>query len=168
MNEHSEIVEKTRAEKISEAMKKKWAEKKAKQKAEASSVPEGFEEFSAGRTHVERFDTPTLSISKSGMSVNKAAREVMENGVRFVKIYYDKANRKIGLWFWKDPTPGSYTLFRAKTGGVLHFTAKSFSKEYNINEIVEEAGTRYFPLERDENNKDFFSASLIKSEVELQ
>ena len=164
----NEQIKKTRAEKISDSMKKKWAEKKAKERADASTVPEGFEEFTAGRTHVEKFTTPTLSISKSGMSVNKAAREAMENGVGFVKLYYDKANRKIGLWFWKNPTPGSYTLFRAKTGGVLHFTAKSFSKEYNINGIIEEAGTRYFPLERDENNKDFFSASLIKSEVESQ
>jgi len=126
-----------------------------------------YEKFIA--THGGRgkmFTTPYVTINKGGMSFNRSAKEMIGDKFKFVAFYFDKEASKIGLWFWKNSCPGSYALIWFISRQTFSVNSKSFFRAYGILEIIEKCNSRYFPLEKDEDNKqdkDFYCIRLKPS-----
>jgi len=111
----------------------------------------------------EMFSTPHVTVNKGGMSFNRYAKEMIGDKFKHVAFYFDKEARKIGLWFWKDSCPGSYSLIWFKNRQTFSVNSKSFFRAYGILEIIEKCNSRHFPLEKDEDNKqdkDFYCIQL--------
>jgi len=109
------------------------------------------------------FSTPYVTINKGGISFNRYVREMIGDRFKFVAFYFDKETSKIGLWFWKDSCPGSYSLLWFKNRQTFSVNSKSFFRAYGILEKIEKCNTRHFPLETDEESKknnDFYCIQL--------
>jgi len=114
-----------------------------------------------GRTPM--FVTPYATINKGGISFNRYVKEMIGDEFKYVVFYFDKEIRKIGLWFWKDACPGSYSLLWFKNRDTFTVNSKSFFKAYDILEIIKKCKSRHFPVETDEENKknnDFYCIQL--------
>ncbi len=106
---------------------------------------------------------PYVTVNKGGLSFNRYAKEMIGDGFNFVMFYFDKEASKIGLWFWKDSCPGSYSLIWFKNRETCSVNSKSFFRSYGILEIINKCNSRHFPLEKDEDNKqdkDFYCIQL--------
>jgi|GEM_PF-1194795 len=111
----------------------------------------------------KKFFGPYVTINKGGMSFNSYVTEMIGDGFKHVAFYFDKETRKIGLWFWKDSCPGSYSLLWHKSREHFTVNGRSFFRAYGIQEKIEKCNTRYFLLEKDEENKedkDFYCIQL--------
>ena len=109
------------------------------------------------------FSTPYVTINKGGMSFNPYVKEMIGEKFKHIVFYFDKEARKIGLWFWKDSCPGSYSLLWFKNRETFSVNSKSFFRAYDIQEKIKMCNTRHFPLEQDEENKedkDFYCIQL--------
>jgi len=109
------------------------------------------------------FLTPYVTINKGGMSFNRYVLEMIGEKFKHIVFYFDKETKKIGLWFWKDSCPGSYSLLWFKNRETFSVNSKSFFRAYDIQEIIKKCNARYFPVERDEDNKqdkDFYCIHL--------
>ena len=111
----------------------------------------------------EMFSTPYVTVNKGGISFNRYVKEMIGDGFKHVAFYFDKEASKIGLWFWKDSCPGSYSLIWLKNRETFTVNSKSFFRAYDIEEIIKKCNARHFPLEKDEDNKqdkDFYCIQL--------
>jgi len=109
------------------------------------------------------FSTPYVTINKGGISFNCHVKEMIGDKFKQVVFYFDKETKKIGLWFWKDSCPGSYSLLWLKNRATFSVNSKSFFRAYDIQEKIKKCNTRHFPLEQDEENKkekDFYCIQL--------
>ena len=123
-----------------------------------------YEKFMAIRGgQGKKFFGPYVTINKGGMSFNSYVIEMIGDEFKHVAFYFDKETRKIGLWFWKDSCPGSYSLLWHKSREHFTVNGKSFFRAYGIQEKIEKCNTRHFLLEKDEDNKqdkDFYCIQL--------
>ncbi len=111
----------------------------------------------------EMFPTPYVTINKGGMSFNRYVKEMIGDEFKHIVFYFDKETNKIGLWFWKDSCPGSYSLIWYKNRETFSVNSKAFFLAYSIQEKIEKCNSRHFPLETDEENsqdKDFYCIHL--------
>ena len=109
------------------------------------------------------FISPYVTINKGGMSFNCHVKEMIGEKFKHIVFYFDKETKKIGLWFWKDSCPGSYSLLWFKNRETFSVNSKSFFRAYDIQEIIKKCNVRHFPVERDEDNKqdkDFYCIQL--------
>ncbi|GAH47252.1 unnamed protein product, partial [marine sediment metagenome] len=105
------------------------------------------------------FSTPYVTINKGGISFNRYVKEMIGEKFKYIAFYFDKESKKIGLWFWKNACPGSYSLLWFKNRETFSVNSKAFLRAYDIQEIIKKCNARHFPLERDEDNKqdkDFY------------
>ena len=111
----------------------------------------------------EMFPTPYVTINKGGMSFNRYVKEMIGDGFKHIVFYFDKETKKIGLWFWKDSCPGSYSLIWFKNRETCSVNSKAFFQAYGILEIINKCNCRHFPFEKDEEedqDKDFYCIQL--------
>ncbi|HEB36134.1 MAG TPA: hypothetical protein ENI18_09880 [Candidatus Aminicenantes bacterium] len=111
----------------------------------------------------EMFSTPYVTVNKGGISFNRYVKKMIGDGFKHVAFYFDKEARKIGLWFWKDSCPGSYSIIWYKHRETFSVNSKSFFRAYGIQEIIKKCNMRHFPFEKDEDNKqdkDFYCIQL--------
>ncbi len=111
----------------------------------------------------EMFSTPYVTVNKGGISFNRYVKEMIGDGFKHVAFYFDKEAKKIGLWFWKDSCPGSYSIIWYKHRDTFSVNSKSFFRAYDILEIIKKCNSRHFPFEKDEDNKqdkDFYCIQL--------
>ena len=111
----------------------------------------------------EMFSTPYVTVNKGGISFNRYVKEMIGDGFKHVAFYFDKEAKKIGLWFWKDSCPGSYSIIWYKHRDTFSVNSKSFFRAYGIQEIIKKCNKRHFPFEQDEENKqdkDFYCIQL--------
>jgi len=109
------------------------------------------------------FSTPYVTINKGGMSFNCYVKEMIGEKFKHIVFYFDKETKKIGLWFWRDSCPGSYSLLWFKNRDTFSVNSKAFFRAYDIQEIIKKCNVRHFPLELDEENKqdkDFYCIQL--------
>jgi hypothetical protein len=97
-----------------------------------------------------RIGTPKISIWSSGqIGLNQGAIKRYElDNYRYVILFYDKDNKKIGIKFINDKNEeGAIKIIFRKVGG-LSFSGVSFLHYYGIDF----SNTRKFDLEHDEKN----------------
>jgi hypothetical protein len=89
-----------------------------------------FEEFQRKRTHSGE---PAVSISSYGNFIlNSATIAKFFEGKKYVKVYWDAEQSKIGIKPMKTKDLYSYTLNLSPKGGVGSFSGTAFLKTYGI------------------------------------
>ncbi len=104
-----------------------------------------FEKFTArGRSYA-----PKVSIWKRGqIGLSQGAVERFSlRDFKFVVMFYDKENKRIGLKFTNDEQEEGIAKMNVKTNGAI-FTAKAFLDYYNI----EYKETEQYDIKLDEEN----------------
>jgi len=124
-----------------------------------------FEKFiTPKRGGAGKYDTPYVIISRSYIVLNEKASEQIGDAFNYVVLHFDKETCSIGLWFWKERVLDCYSLCKEnkRYRNCFLINGRAFSKRFEIFNLIERIGKNAFPLVRDENNKDFYTAALKK------
>jgi hypothetical protein len=97
-----------------------------------------------------RIGTPKASIwSRGQIGLNRGALERFSlDKYKFVMLFYDKENKKVGIKFTNDTTESNLIKIIHRKNGGLSFSGTAFLHYYGINY----AETKKYDLEYDKTN----------------
>lgn len=117
---------------------------------------------------------PILSISKRGLTLNKASMKVVGQDKKWVILFYDpdKDKPKVGLWFWKEAIneeykQHAYKLTKYTSNGTARINSRLFVQKHRLYSIAQQIGQKSFLLTLDKSFKsgpDFYVAEIARPE----
>jgi hypothetical protein len=123
-------------------------------------IPAGFELYEArGRSMITTSREPLVAVLKNHLVLNPTLLKKV-NGVGYVLLLWNEAEKEVGIWGFRNKVPGAEKLSGGKRQRSRYVSWRGFRNKFLTGDG--HAG-EIFHVAQDKENRDFFRFSMKTS-----